>query len=112
MSNPITADEAVFVLNALCYGESCSSCGGINEPYMIKHNLWKRVSKSKPESCICLCCTERKLRRALQEQDFLIAPINFGIFAFHQENWLKAVDYMDFLRLTRDFLEKKREKLA
>lgn len=107
MSKPLTAEETLRVMNLLCYGSACYGCGGVNEPYMLQHKLWKRVSGTKTEECICLSCAERKLRRALTEEDFLDAPINVGRFAFHKNNWLNATSYIDFVRLTRDFLEEK-----
>lgn len=107
MSRPLTITETINVMNQLCYGSACEACGGVNEPFMLKHELWKRVAKGNTEACICLCCVERKLRRALNDGDFLDAPINVGCFAFHKNNWLAATSYEDFVRLTRDFIEAK-----
>lgn len=107
MSRPLTVPEAINLMDDLCYGNACDSCGGLNEPYMLKHELWSRVAKGNPKACICLSCVERKIKRSLVDGDFLDAPINNGCFAFHKDNWLNATDYTDFLRLTRDFLEVK-----
>lgn len=85
------------------YGQDCTCCGGINQPYMVKNSLWKEVFPKglKPESryrrnhetdklelvsgtgfFVCIACFESRLGRDLIVDDFSDAPINFGIFGF------------------------------
>lgn len=84
------------------YGDNCFSCGGFNNPYMLKNSLWKelvpeaKVMSSKwhrdasgelvrEGGCfICLSCIEKRLGRGLKESDFLESkpPINYGVFGF------------------------------
>lgn len=84
------------------YGDNCFSCGGVNNPFMLKTSLWEELvpeskhMKSKfyrnksgevvrEGGCfLCLKCVELRLDRPLVEDDFheLKPPINYGIFGF------------------------------
>ncbi len=73
------------------YGEDCSSCGAINEPYMLVNKVWNKISRK--DSYLCLRCVERRLDRRLKLGDFLDAPINFGMFNFDCRVWLENLKY-------------------
>jgi hypothetical protein len=62
------------------YGDSCYLCYGKNEPYMLTHDLWRKIGAGR--NFMCITCVENTLGRNLIESDFLSAPINFGIFGF------------------------------
>lgn len=85
------------------YGKDCSVCGGVNQPFMLRTDLWPTLfpeSKGKEskyyinretKECItvggfftCLKCCEDRLGRPLIETDFHenAPPINYGHFGF------------------------------
>lgn len=72
------------------YGGRCKCCGELNEPYMIHNELWKAVDGGK--GLICLLCVEDRLGRPLTLNDFTQAPINYGAFLFHAEDWVHYKD--------------------
>jgi hypothetical protein len=55
---------------------------------MIKNNLWNKVSKG--DRFLCLGCVESRLGRSLALNDFIKAPINYGVFAFDVRNYVKG----------------------
>lgn len=71
------------------YAGNCKDCGGVNHPYMLKHRVWDQaVSVHNYRGLlICLFCIERRLKRPLTDEDFLNAPINYGVFGFHKKMW-------------------------
>lgn len=72
------------------YGENCSNCNGPNEPFMIKNDLWAKVSEFKRhDDCICLRCCEAILKRPLELDDFTDAIINDGIFGFNKHSYVR-----------------------
>jgi hypothetical protein len=68
------------------YGGFCDRCNGINEPYMVKFRLWKKViGKENNLDIVCISCFEKLLGRKLKSEDFLNAPINKGFFGFESK---------------------------
>ena len=78
------------------YGENCKKCSGLNEPYMVNTNLWKRVTQNT-EGFICISCFEILLGRNLKIKDFIAAPINNGYFGFDAKTYIKyGKKYLDY----------------
>jgi hypothetical protein len=51
----------------------------IREYYMVQFDLWYSVAN---EGMLCIGCLEDRLGRNLTPEDFIDAPINYGIFGF------------------------------
>lgn len=77
------------------YGDKCKDCSGVNHPYALTDEIWKKVISKEPvrrnkgNLYLCLFCVEKRLKRPLRDQDFNSAPINYGIFGFHKNMWIK-----------------------
>lgn len=80
----------VFKMRSRSYGgRGCDSCGGIDEPYMLRNEMWRAV-KQKGDRFLCLKCVEHRYGRALSEGNFSSAMINFGpIFGLDIRTYLK-----------------------
>ena len=76
------------------YGDNCSQCNDLNEPYMVKHHIWRAAVKNK-NVFLCIGCLEANIGRKLKITDFLDAPINKGIFGFNAKTYIKyGKDYL------------------
>lgn len=82
------------------YGLDCRCCNGVNQPYMLDWALWDKlfpdcagnetrwkfkdgeVTERKGGYFVCVGCAEEKAGRDLTLEDFIDAPINFGIMGF------------------------------
>jgi hypothetical protein len=55
----------------------------ISEYYMIQFDLWESVVPSR-SGMLCIGCLEERLVRALTTEDFLDAPVNYGVFGMSE----------------------------
>lgn len=54
----------------------------INEYYMVQFELWNSVMVHQNSGMLCIGCLEDRLGRTLTTNDFIEAPINYGIFGW------------------------------
>jgi hypothetical protein len=72
------------------YGHDCQQCKGPNDPYMLTFPLWQELTtREERRGFLCLDCVEIRLGRQLKLEDFLDAPINFGVFGFDCRTFVK-----------------------
>lgn len=56
----------------------CQCCGEINpELFMIRHDLWQRVTGGDTDLLLCWHCTERQLGRTIEADDLIDCPLNY-----------------------------------
>ncbi len=69
----------------------CRDCGGVNHPYTVKPKIWMEAvnNHNYRRLFICLFCIELRLKRPLVDDDFIEAPINYGVFGFHKHMWTR-----------------------
>ena len=87
------------------YGDNCSQCKDLNEPYMVKHHIWAKAVKNK-NVFLCISCLETNIGRKLKITDFLDAPINRGIFLFDAKTYIKYCK--NYLTHCKNFIIKTR----
>lgn len=66
---------------------NCEDCKGLNDEYMVRNEVWKKIIKNASEAnrlLLCLDCLQARLGRRLTPEDFNFAipvnrPILFGI---------------------------------
>ena len=53
----------------------CCDCKGINDDYMLRHEVWEKVAGLK--ILLCLTCVQARLQRPLTRDDFDFSiPVN------------------------------------
>lgn len=76
-------------------GFNCLDCdidtGDINEYYMVHDKLWRRINP-QIDGMLCVTCTETRLGRVLNHEDFTDAPINGS------KAWTQSALLLDRLR--------------
>ncbi|QFG12256.1 Hypothetical Protein OBI_RACECAR_152 [Arthrobacter phage Racecar] len=72
----------------------------IHEYYMVQFDLWYSVVPSG-EGMLCIGCLEDRLGRELTTEDFIEAPVNYGIFGmsdrFRARAGKKFTDHIETL---------------
>jgi hypothetical protein len=54
----------------------------IREYYMVQFDLWNSVMVSQNTGMLCIGCLEDRIGRTLTTEDFIEAPINYGMFGW------------------------------
>lgn len=65
----------------------CDRCGGIDEPYMLRDDIWK-IAAINNENYLCLNCVKLRVG-ALKLNYFRDVPINFGSMLFDVRAYLR-----------------------
>lgn len=65
------------------YKTGCKDCSKCAVMYMVKNEVWDKITDGDRSTLLCLWCAEKRLGRRIEVSDLSDAPVNNPVRYFH-----------------------------